>query len=194
MAFFYDGNVNYFSLSLDPIGKKVAYVFKLTGRQFKTLSWCLPVIFFVLIFLVLSSIFLVDGLFGNEYLILSDRYQDSALRVVSAISAMFALAEVGFFLWVRGNGGLRLNELERARLGLVKINKKLSFLAYLNFLLGLLPSLFGLAFFWRLGVMSGERVFSGDMLVMMQVGGLSCVIALFLVRRIFRVVMWKSEG
>lgn len=197
MAFFSDENCNYLSLSLSPAGKHKAYVFRLKYKHIKTASSVVP----ILLYLSFVSFFsvVVIGVFGQSPFfkkILSDPQQTLVILLLSSFAAIVAFSEGVFFVWVRSDPSLLLNEVERKHLTYLRICKSLSWKAYAAFLFSLSTPIIG-----TIALPDGvdgfkKEVYSsgfGSNLIVFQVGGIGVFLAIFIVRRIYKIMHYEPQ-
>jgi hypothetical protein len=191
MAFFSDGNNEYFSLNLNPTGKNPSYVFILNKNQIY-LSRIVTrplLIISIMIFAIIISFLFMESVGISRY-IMSEDGQLLLLLSLCGGGTMIALSEVAFFMWIRFGNRSLLSEDERVRLKNIVILKKKSWMGYLVFLMNMtvvfiaLPALPG-----------GLEGFMGDTsnrgathtLFLVQLIAAALAIAIFLIVKIIKI-------
>ncbi|MBC3884229.1 hypothetical protein [Undibacterium griseum] len=146
MAFFSDGNNEYFSLNLKPAEDKQSYVFALNKWQiyisgrFTNYSFLISICIFVLV----VSLIAIE-VFDLNKLYLTESNQEFLVLALAGLAGLIAISEVVFFMWVRGCQDSLLTGTDRKNLTGIFILKTRSWKAYCIFLLNMTVPLISLA-------------------------------------------------
>jgi hypothetical protein len=146
MAFFSDGNNEYFSLNLNPAKNDRSLVYELSNLQI----WASQ--YFVQPLLLLSIVILVaiTGISGMEFFgftrdYISDSNHELLVVALAGAATVIAFSEVGFFIWIKKNRLYFLHENRSKKLGNISIMNTKSWMCYLIFLLNMVMPFISMA-------------------------------------------------
>lgn len=146
MAFFHDGKVEYFSLNLTPAGATQAYVFTLSKSQASVARRLIPPLLFIsIIVFMLSILMALLEYFSFTGRLLGQSNQKLLLIALSCVAAAAALLEIWLFMWVRHTQQPARSLLRRKCSDNLILARKLSWMAYLVFLLDMMVPFISLA-------------------------------------------------
>lgn len=139
MAFFSDGNCEYFSLNLDPLKNERSFVYKLTARQTIFSQNSIPALLmtsiiigaFILIMCAMEFLGLISSYINNAT-------QELLVLFLAGAATLVGFTEIFFFFWIKRNKlPLPISEYPGIAISFSISNGK-SWMAYLIFLISML--------------------------------------------------------